>query len=85
MLLHSYRNVSCLYMLIELSIPRKVSTNDLDYSNASSMKYSWLGHAWYVECIVFLNQCKAALNGYALKYFMNLMVMHLMDAYEGCE
>ena len=56
-------------MLIELSSPRKVSTDDLDYSNASYMKYSWLGHALYVECTVFLNQCKVALNGYASKRF----------------
>ena len=49
------------------------------------MKQSWLGHAWYVEGIVFLNQCKVALNGYALKIFMNLVVMYWMDAYEGCE
>ena len=66
-----------MYMLIELSSPRKVSTDDLDYSNASYMKQSWLVHAWYVECIVFLNQCKVALNGCALKKdFMNLVVMH---------
>ena len=45
--------------------------HDIDYSNASYMKWTW-----YVECIVFLNQCKVALNGYALKYFMNLVVMH---------
>ena len=37
-ILHSYRKVSCLYMLIELSSPRKVSTDDLDFSNASYMK-----------------------------------------------
>ena len=66
-ILHSYGNVSCLYMLIELSSPRKVNTDDLDCSNASYMKYSWLGHAWYVECIVFLNQCKVTLSGYGLK------------------
>ena len=36
--------VLCFY---ELSIPRKVSTGDLDYSYASYMKQSWLGHAWY--------------------------------------
>ena len=60
----------------ELSNSKEVSTDDLDYSNASYMNQSWLGHAWYVECIVFLNQCKVALNGYALKDFMNLVVMH---------
>ena len=37
-ILHSYRNVSSLYMLIELSSPMKVSTDDLDYSNASYMR-----------------------------------------------
>ena len=37
--------VLCCY---ELSSPRKVSTDDLDYSHASYMKQSWLGHAWYV-------------------------------------
>ena len=30
-----------------------------------------------VECIVFLNQCKVALNGHALEDFMNLVVMHM--------
>ena len=25
--------------------------DDIDYSNASYMKWAWLGHAWYVECI----------------------------------
>ena len=80
MWIFEYRKVSCLYILIELSSPRKVSTNDLDYSHASYMKLSWLGHASYVECIVFVNQCKVALNGYALKDFMNLLVMHRMDA-----
>ena len=38
-------HVLCCY---ELSSPKKVSTDDLDYSNASYMKQSWLGHAWYV-------------------------------------
>ena len=38
-------HVLCCY---ELSIPRKVSTNDLDYCHASYMKQSWLGHAWNV-------------------------------------
>ena len=37
-ILHSYRKVSCMYILIELSSPRKVSIDDLDYSNASYMK-----------------------------------------------
>ena len=37
------------------------------------------------ECIVFLNQCKVALSGYALKDFINLVVMHWMDAYEKYE
>ena len=46
-----------------------VYVDDIDYSNVSNMKQSWLGHAWYVECIVFLNQCKVALKGYALKRF----------------
>ena len=32
----------------ELRSPRKVSTDDLDYSHASYMKQSQLGHAWYV-------------------------------------
>ena len=44
------------------------------------MKYSWLGHAWYVECIVFLNQCKVALNGYALKRFYE----SCSNALNGC-
>ena len=48
MWIFEYRKVSCLYILIELSSPRKVSTDDLGYSNASYMKWSWLGHAWYV-------------------------------------
>ena len=37
-ILNSYRNMSCLYMLIELSSLRKVSTDDLDYSHAFYMK-----------------------------------------------
>ena len=32
----------------DLSSQKKVSTDDRDYSNASYMKQSWLGHAWYV-------------------------------------
>ena len=56
MWMFEYRNVSRLYILIELSIPRKVITNDLDYSNASYMKWTWLGHAWYVECME-MNAC----------------------------
>ena len=34
--------------VMSLSITKKISTNGLDYSNASYMKQSWLGHAWYV-------------------------------------
>ena len=34
------------------------------------------------ECIVFLNQYKVALSGYALRDFINLVVMHWMSAYE---
>ena len=37
-IMHPYRKVSCLYILIELSSPRKVSIDDLDYSNAFYMK-----------------------------------------------
>ena len=39
------RKVSCLYMLMTLII-----------SNASYTKWTWLGHAWYVECIE-MNAC----------------------------
>ena len=28
-----------------------IYVDDIDYSNASYMKWTWLGHAWYVECI----------------------------------
>ena len=38
-------------MLNELSSPSKVSTDDLDYSNASYMKWTW-----YVEFIE-MNAC----------------------------
>ena len=55
----------------ELSIPNKVSIDGLDYSNASYIRYSWLGHSMF-ECIVLLNQYKMALSGYALRDFINL-------------
>ena len=38
MWIFEYRKVSFLYILIEFSSPRKVSTDDLDCSNASYMK-----------------------------------------------
>ena len=33
-----------------------IYVEDIDYSNASYMKWTWLGHAWYVECIE-INAC----------------------------
>ena len=47
----------------------------LDHSNAPYMKYSWLGHNTF-ECIAFMNQYKVALSGYALRDFINLVVIH---------
>ena len=38
-----------------------------------------------VECTVFLNQYKVALSGYALRDFINLVVMYWMDACEKLE
>ena len=50
-------------------------TGGIDYSNASYMKWSWLGHSMF-ECVVFLNQYKVTLSEYALRDFINLVVMH---------
>ena len=36
------------------------------------------------ECIVFMNQCKIALSGYALKDFINLVVMHMKSMSKCC-
>ena len=63
------------YVDYELSNPKKVRTGGRDYSNASYMRRSWLGHGMF-EFIVFLNQYKVALSGYALRDFINLVVMH---------
>ena len=52
-----------------------MTTGGIDYSNASYMKYSWLGHNMF-ECITFMNPYKVALSGYALRDFINLVVMH---------
>ena len=38
MWIFEYIKVSCLHILIELSIPRKLSIDDLDCSNASYMR-----------------------------------------------
>ena len=62
------------YVDYELSNPKKVGTDGLDYSNASYRRQSWLGHSMF-ECIVYLNQYKVALSGYALRDFINLVAM----------
>ena len=35
------------------------------------------------ECIAFMNQYKVALSGYALRDFINLVVMHWLNEYEN--
>ena len=52
-----------------------IYVDDIDYSNVPYMKWTW-----YVECIVFLNQCKVALNGYALRRFYE-SCSHALNGY----
>ena len=33
-----------------------IYVDDIDYNNASYVKQTWLGHAWYVDCIK-MNAC----------------------------